>query len=136
MVRTKRDANQITRYEHDEKSNAKRVIFANTEISIELDHADGDSVTAHPAKLSVTAEGVDAEDDGKIIIPAIDCSSIKTINIAVNGSGTLAIEISLSDTHDHWITLGNSTGQYDLCARRIRVKSTNVLGDVHLAGRS
>lgn len=135
MTKTKRDANQISKYEHDEASNAKRVKITDTEFNMELNHADGDSVTAHPAKLSISVEGVGIADSGNIIVPPMDCSSLRKLRAVIDGTGDIEIEVSMSDTHNHWVTLGGA-GEHEICARRFRVKSVDAQGDVHLAGRS
>lgn len=136
--RSRLDPTQITQREHDEAAKAKRVKITDTEINMELNHADGDSVTSHPAKLSVSVEGVTAQDDGTVIIPAMDCSSLRHICGNVEGSGTIDVEVSHSDTHDSWVTIATNVNEVDVpvCARRVRVRSNNVLGDVHIAGRS
>jgi len=133
---TKLDVAQIQKREHDEAHSAKRVKITDTEMNMELSHADGDSVTSHPAKLSAMAFGCDAEDNGTIIIPPIDCSSLRVISVDVQGSGSVDVEVSLSDTEDSWRSLGQFDDFRDICARRIRVKSINADGNVHLCGRS
>jgi hypothetical protein len=94
MKRTKRDPNQIQQMEHDESSNAKRVRLIDTEISMELDHQDGDSVTSHPAKLVVSVMNLTSEDNGDEIVPPIDCSSIREIEVHVEGSGSVEVMVS------------------------------------------
>lgn len=49
---SKLDPNQITKIEHDDASGAKRVTMVNTEMSIELDADDGDSVQIQPRSYS------------------------------------------------------------------------------------
>lgn len=134
MERTKRDINQIQQFEHDEKANAKRVRLVGTEISIELDHTDGDSVTSHPAKLSASAIGVDASDNDKEIIPPLDCSSMRVMRIDVIGEGSIKVEFSPVDEGDVWRE--GSQFEDNLVARRVRVLSVDCVGDVHLVGRS
>jgi hypothetical protein len=134
MDRTKRDINQITQFEHDEKSNAKRVRMVGTEISIELDHKDGDSVTSHPAKLCASALGVDKSDDGKDIIPPLDCSSIRVLRVDLIGSGEIKVMVSPVDDGDVWRE--NTQQDTELIARRVKVVSISAEGDVHLVGRS
>lgn len=136
-MRTKRDQLLIHQFEHDEASNAKRVKITDTEMNMELNHADGDSVTSHPAKLSASAIGVDANDASTVVIPAMDCSSLRSLSVVIDGTGDLEIEISMSDTADHWKLLGNQNGSpHEITARRVRIKSVNVVGDIHLCGRS
>lgn len=145
--RTQRDNIQIQQFEHDEISNAKRVKIADTEIGIELDHSDGDSVTIHPSKLVVSSLGVDASDSE--IIPAQDCSSLKTLKIYIvlkSGlrNSNILTQISPVDSGDVWFTLdtnvnSNESSIMSICARRVRVLQTNPQGsfelDVHLVGQ-
>lgn len=135
MKRTQRDNNQIQQFEHDEKANAKRVKMVGTEMSIELDHKDGDSVTTHPAKLSASALGVDAEDNDKMVIPALDCSSIRTMKVIVVGEGNVKVMLSPTDDGDHFYE-ASVDDLNNLCARRIKVISIDLIGDVHIVGRS
>lgn len=135
MERTKRDTNQIQQFEHDEPTNAKRVKMVETEMSIELDHADGDSVTSHPAKLTASVLGVGAEDDGQTIIPPLDCSSIRVMSIHPVGTGFIKIFLSPVDSGDVFYEVSISDLD-NVCARRIRVDSVDFEGDVHLVGRS
>lgn len=132
---TKRDVNQIIKLEHDEANNAKRVKMVDTEISIELDHTDGDSVTCHPAKLTASVLGVDTDDNGQEIIPALDCSSIRKLNIKIDGSGTVRVLLSPADTGNYFYEASQADLD-NLCARRVKVESVNAVGDVHLVGRS
>lgn len=134
MERTKRDQNQIVQFEHDEASNAKRVKMVGTEMSIELDHTDGDSVTAHPAKLSASSIGVEAADAGQEIIPPLDCSSIRHLRVDVEGAGNVRVEVSSADQGDHWREV--SSEEKDLCARRVRVICVDAVGNVHLVGKA
>lgn len=135
MGRSKLDPAQITQMEHDEVSKAKRVRMVGTEISIELDHKDGDSVTVHPAKLIASVTGVEASDNDSEIIPALDCSSISKVKVHVDGSGTVKIMISPVDSGSLFIE-ASAADLNDLVARRIKVISVDVVGDVHLVGRS
>lgn len=133
-MRSKRDSMQISQFEHDEPSNAKRVKMVGTEMSIELDHRDGDSVTAHPAKLSASALGVDASDVGKDIIPPLDCSSIRCMRVDLIGSGEIKVMLSPVDEGDVWLeSIQHNT---EVIARRVKVVSVSAEGDVHLVGRS
>ncbi len=51
---SKKDPNQITRCEHDDESNSKRVMVVNTEMGMELSHSDGDSIFSIPSVQSVS----------------------------------------------------------------------------------
>lgn len=131
------DADQITKIEHDEATGTKKVSIANTSVSIDLDHTDGDSVTSHPAKLIASALGVvSPTDDGTEIIPALDCSSLREIHVSINGTGTVDVEVSPNDSGTYFYSLGGAGTIHTVCARRVRVRSINANGDVHLVGRS
>ena len=149
MMRTKRDVSQIQKFEHDENSNAKRVKLIDTEMGIELSHLDGDSVTVHPEKLSVSSLGVKQED--KEIVPEIKCSSLKRIKLYVQTVSGLrdcdiALEVSPIDSGDVWYNLCTVSGQseesqvLDICARRLRIVKRAERGNaelnVHLVGQS
>lgn len=135
MSRSKLDPTQISQLEHDEASKAKRVRMVNTEINMELNHADGDSVTSHPAKLAVSVTGVDSSDAGKEIIPPMDCSSLSAVAVHVQGAGSVVVEISPVDNGSFFVE-ASAEDLKNLVARRIRVKSVNAQGSVHLVGRS
>lgn len=137
----KLDLVHIFRKVFDSASSALKVKLAATEMSMELDHTDGDSVTSHPAKLTASVTGVTSSDNGSIIIPELDCSSIRSFSISVNGTGSVALEVSLSDSEDSWTPVPEFQSMeilfgQSICARRLRVRSNDVIGDVHLAGRS
>ena len=117
---------------YDEVSKAIKVKLHATDISIELDHKDGDSVTSHPAKLVASVSGVSAEDNGKDIIPPIDCSSIRKIQVHVDGSGSVKVMVSPVDSGDYFV----EQKENEVVARRIKVVSVDVVGSVHLVGRS
>lgn len=135
MSDVKKDPIRIARDEHDPVKKCKKVSIVETEMSIELDHKDGDSVTSHPAKLVVKAEGVDASDNGQEIIPPMDCSSLRRLSIRVNGSGTVKVMLSPEDSGDFFYEAGLGE-EIEICARRVKVISEDAEGDVHLVGRS
>ena len=148
-MRTKKDPTQIAQFEHDEASNAKRVKMIDTEISMELDHNDGDSVTAHPVNLIVSAIGVNNSDNE--VVPPQNVASIKAIKAYVKitsgtPQGTLKLEVSPTDSGDTFYSLaeinaanGMST-PLELMARRLRVMKGEDLGDceleLHIVGQS
>lgn len=135
MKRSKLDPVQITQIEHDEDSKAKRVRIVQTEMAIELDHRDGDSVTSHPAKLAVSVRGVSEEDNGTDLVPAMDCSSIRGAKLFLDGSGEVEIMVSPVDSGDYFVEVLASQ-LVNLVARRIKIVSVDFVGDVHLVGRS
>jgi hypothetical protein len=132
----KKDPIRIARDEHDPVSKAKKVKITDTQINMELDHLDGDSVTSHPAKLSASVIGVEVSDNGTEIIPPLDCSSMRLIAARIDGSGTINVQVSLSDSGDHWVNFSGENPGSIVVARRVRVMSIDVVGDVHLVGRS
>lgn len=149
MSRSKLDPNQITQMEHDEASKAKRVKLADTEISIELDHNDGDSVKAHPAILSASALGADNNDNE--IIPALDISSMKELMVYVSvqsgtPQGTIQVLVSPMDDGNEYYNLAEMNAQNGMStplkvmARRVKIIKGQDLGDavinVHLIGQS
>lgn len=133
MARVKKDPTHITQIEHDEASGAKRVRLVDTEIAMELDHTDGDSVTSHPAKLVISVTGLSAEDNGDEIVPAIDCSSIREIEVHIEGSGSVSVLVSPVDQGSYFIP---HTGSGKVVARRIKIVSVDAVGSVHVVGRS
>jgi len=148
MSNVKRDLVQIHRAEHDPISNARRVKLIDTEISIELNHLDGDSVISHHDQLVVSSVGVIPED--LEVIPAMSCSSLKRVQLFIElVSGlkdcTLIIQISPVDNGDIWFDVSSLTGAekfsdiIDICARRIRVNQSQANStyelNVHLVGQ-
>lgn len=148
-MRSKRDNSQIAQFEHDESSNAKRVKMIDTEMSIELNHADGDSVTSHPATLIVSALGVDNNDSE--IVPPQDISTMKKIKAYVQiqsgtPQGTLKIQVSPVDTGDVFFDIAEINAAngmspaLDVMARRIKVIKSSDMGDcvldLHMVGQS
>lgn len=137
MSRSKLDATQIAQYTYDPVAEAQKVKIQDTELSIELSHSDGDSITAHPAKLIASALGVvSPADDGEDIIPAIDCSSLSQVRVDIDGTGAINIMVSPVDSGSYFYSVGGAGTTHNICARRIKVVSTNANGDVHLVGRS
>lgn len=136
MEDLKKDPIRIARDEHDPVSKAKKVKLVSTEIAIELDHNDGDSVTSHPEKLVVKVEGVDAGDNASVIVPALDCSSLRQVRVDVDGSGSVKVMVSPEDSGSYFYELGAQGNILDVCARRIKIESVDAVGDVYLVGRS
>ena len=134
-MRSKLDPVQIHQLTFDEESNAVKVKLLGTNIELELNAQDGDSVTAHPAKLTASAMGCELSDSDKDIIPALDCSSLKEIRVDINGLGSVSIAVSPVDKGDFFYSIGGAGKVYSICARRVKVISINAVGDVHLVGR-
>lgn len=134
--RSQLDPNHIVQLAFDEKSRANRVKIEDTQFSMELNHEDGDSVTSHPAKLTASVLGVTSEDNGKIIIPALDCSSLREVHVSIEGTGDIHILVSPTDSGDFFYFVGQQDKITNICARRIKIKSIDVVGNVHLVGRS
>lgn len=136
MSRSKLDPTHIAQLTFDENEEAVKTKMVGTEMSIELSHADGDSVTSHPAKLSASAIGCDEADDGQEIIPPQDCSSLKEVVLHIEGEGGAKLLVSPADSGECWIELVGPLGQkHEILARRLKVVSTNVRGNIHLVGR-
>ena len=137
MSRSKLDANQIAQYVYDSVTEAYKVKIQDTELSMELSAADGDNITAHPAKLTASALGVESPaDDTTEIIPPLDCSSLREIRVDIDGTGAVDIQVSPSDTGTFFYSVGGAATNISIFARRVKVISTNADGDVHLIGRS
>lgn len=149
MEDPKLDPNQIWRRVYDHVSQALKVKLKNTQINMELNHKDGDSVTAHPAKHLVSAIGVTDED--VVIIPPQDISSLSVCQIFLKvqeGSEQGAIEVQISpvDSGDVWFHLADmevksgKTGVLPFLARRMRIIKKRNLGDcefdIHFVGRA
>lgn len=135
-MRSKLDPTHIAQMTFDEDAEAMKVKLEATEINMELNHADGDSVTAHPAKLVASAIECDEADDNKEVIPALDCSSLRELHLAVEGEGTAEVLVSPVDSGDFFYKLGNAGQILKVCARRVKVVSKTVRGNVHLVGRA
>lgn len=158
MERSKLDPSHISQITYDAVAKAVKVKIQDTEISMELNHQDGDSVTAHPAKLTASALGVIASvpevpadpmaepptelvpaivgDENTDIIPALDCSSLKEVRVDVDGTGTVKIWASPTDSGDFFYEVGAGGATLTICARRVKVECIDAVGDVHLVGRS
>jgi hypothetical protein len=134
--RSKRDPNHISQLVYDEEANANRVKLADTEIAMELSADDGDSIESQPAKLIASAIGCAAEDNNTDVIPALDCKNLREVHVSVNGSGSVQILVSPNDSGDFFYAVGAKDVIHKICARRIKVRSVDVIGDVHLVGRS
>jgi len=133
----KLDAVQIWKKVYDAIADAVKVKIVSTNLAIELDHTDGDSVESHPAKLVAASMGVTAPtDNGTDIIPALDCSSLREVRVDINGTGNLDIMVSPSDSGSYFYSVGGAGSIIPICARRIKVVSITVNGDVYLVGRS
>lgn len=128
------DMVQIFRKVFDHASNALKVKLASTEIAIELDHTDGDSVTSHPAKLTASCVGASLADVDAEVIPALDCSSIRRLSVKIDGTGTVKVLVSPCDSGNFFYEVPSEVE--NLCCRRVKVVSVDLEGDVHLVGRS
>lgn len=135
-MRSKLDPTHIAQMTFDEASEAMKVKIQDAEMSIELSHQDGDSVAAHPAKLVVSVLGCEVADNGTDVLPALDCSSLREVRADVNGTGTIKIFVSPVDSGSFFYEVGGAGVMIPICARRIKIKSVDAVGDVHLVGRS
>jgi len=133
----KMDVTHIWRRVFDALSDALKVKVVDTALAIELDHADGDSVESHPAKLIASSLGVASPaDDSTEIIPPLDCSSLRELRVDIDGSGSVSILVSPVDSGSFFYSIGGAGSTLPVCARRVKVVSVNANGDVHLVGRS
>lgn len=108
------DWNQALKRTVDSTADAIRTIPAETtSFSIELDSADGDSVTTHPASTSGTASVTNATLANAEIIAPIAADGMKTIDLyakcttAITSGGTPSakIQISPASSGDVWVDL-------------------------------
>lgn len=136
MSRSKLDATHIAQLTFDENSESVKVKLQDTEIAMELNHADGDSVTAHPAKLTVSVLGIESSDNGTDIVPAQDCSSLHQVRVDIEGSGSIEILASPNDSGSFFYSVGGAGVIHNICASRIKVKSVDVIGSIHLVGKA
>lgn len=137
MVRSKLDPTHIAQLTYDENSEAMKVKMTDSEMSIELDANDGDSVRTEPTKLTASAIDCTVADNGTDVIPALDCQNMREVHVSVDGSGEAQIYVSPNDSGNFFYYIGNNLGGvHQICARRIKVVSVDVVGNVHLVGRS
>jgi len=150
MSTNKLDYTQVIKNVYDASTRSLKTILQNTEVSIELDHTDGDSVTAHPSKLVVAITGVTEADNDTVIVPALDVSSLRDIQVYVTrntgAAGDVQVEISPEDSGSVFFladTISAATGVdtiNPICARRLQVKVTGLGAssdvDIYIVGRS
>lgn len=136
-MRSKLDPSQIQQMVYDEDSEAMKVKLQELEMSIELDHTDGDSVTAHPHKAQASVLGFNS--DGDTMVDTFDCSSLSKVRVDIDGTGTFKILASPCDEGDFFYQIGSelSAGSIiEICARRLKVISIDFQGDLHLVGKA
>ena len=149
---TKLSPHQIAQAAFDEASSSIKTSLQNVEISIELDHADGDSVTAYPVSTQSEITLAAAQNQDAIAIAPESIAGCRVISLFASNAGsstTLAIDVSPSDTGDLWVEIGelvaatgNTYASPSLpAARRARVRFKTVFaGDgiisIYLNGRS
>lgn len=97
----------------------KTIPSSATSFAIELDAADGDSVTAK-ADVALVSDTT-----------AVSAIGMKTVNLYVFGVGTAKIQVSGTDSGATFIDLPSSTtvagvmsGPLSICARRIQIVFT------------
>jgi len=149
---SKLSMHQIAQAAFDEASSSIKTSLQNVEISIELDHADGDSVTAYPVSTQSEITLAAAQNQDAIAIAPESIAGCRVISLFASNAGsstTLAIEVSPSDAGDLWVEIGDlvaATGDTFInpslpACRRARVKfKTAFAGDgiisIYLNGRS
>lgn len=134
--RSKLDQTHIAQLSFDEDSRAMKVKIMDTEMNMELSAEAGDSVTSQPAKFMASAMGCEIEDNGTDVIPAMPCSNLREVHVSIEGCGSVDVFVSPLDSGDFFYAVGHSDSIIKICARRIKVKAYNVIGNVHLVGRS
>ena len=143
----KLDSVQMQRQCFDSVAKANRVKLTDTEMSMELSHEDGDSITSHPATLVANALGVSNEDAE--VLPPLNISSMKRYNVYVFHKndirqGKLDIMVSPMNEGDVWfrhltISMNSQmenyqTGIQEILGRRIKILSEDLgesLLDIH-----
>lgn len=149
---SKLSPHQIAQQAFDEPSSSLKVSLQNTEVAIELDAADGDSVITIPTSFQEEVVVNTAQSIDTIAIPAQDVTGCRVISLFASNTGsscTLAVDISPSATDDFWVEAGElvaTTGSTQAspalaaCKRaRVRLK-TAFAGDgvlkIYFNGRS
>lgn len=118
------DLRHMAQHEHDHVAGAKKVKIVSTDMSIELDAADGDSVISHRLHRSTAVKGQE-----------LDAKGLSDLMVYVT-SGALDVYVSPVDSGDEWFTLklGISVNtSYTINAARVRMDGA---GEGHLVGRS
>ena len=105
---TQLDWNQALKQAYDDNDQSLRVnISTATETAIAISAADNDSVITYPHSVSNKASVTNASTG--VIVPAFDCSGMKTFNLftattaTITGAQVCTLEISPSDTDNVWI---------------------------------
>ena len=130
MSRSKLDPNQISQCEHDDDTGAKKVKIIGTEMSIELDAEDGDSVLSLPQQISSNV--FDEEIDAK----RLRAASLQLI------SGNASIEVSLDGVNYSKIITINTASDLkistcNIAAKKIKITSTDPANsEAIMVGRS
>ena len=143
-MRSKLDPHQIMQCEHDEASMAKRVKITDTEMSMELNADDGDSVQSQPREFSNTV----------ILNEEFDISGYKNMKVYCKSMADgvkpdLKLEISPLASGDAWMDMGTilvpspangdlvaSSTQSDLIAKRARITcSGSPSVEIYVLGR-
>lgn len=123
---SKLDQRQIVQREHDENHNAKRVKMVETELSMELNAADGDSVLVF--KHQVETQELDSP---------INCSGLSVATLYVK-SGSAHIEVSPKESGDEFYPINNvaSMAQHEINAKRVKIIADSPGTEAHLIVRS
>jgi peptide deformylase len=148
----KLDSLQMQRNVYDADSKATRVKMVSTEMSIELNHNDGDSVTSHHPTLVVNA--INVSDSDIEVIPEQSCLSMKKYSLYIDykneaRSGCIKVLVSPMAQGDFFVESAkiDFTSESknaiiidakDLLAQRIKVVSDSISGmnfDLHLVAQ-
>lgn len=112
-TRTKRDPNHIVQYEHDELSGAKKVKMVDTEMSIELDADDGDSVQTQARRFEYSPK---SEEE-------VDVSQWSEYQVYSKGA---TFEVYVSPGDDNWyldVMIADRMPIARIMAKKMKVKS-------------
>lgn len=110
---TRLSPTHIAQHEHDEDSNAKRVTMVNTDIAIELDAGDGDSVEMRAMEMRATPA----------LNEEVNISKMARASVWVEGgTGSYSIEVGVGAA---WMTVGSvSSGEgavVPVCGDKLKV---------------
>jgi len=115
MNKSKLDPNQISQYEHDEETCSKKVKMVNTELAMELNADDGDSVQTQARVFEYSPASGEA----------IDITACKEIKIY--GTGAMEAFVSPDTSGENWISVSafsDTSAILSVLARRMKVNGS------------
>lgn len=137
---SKLSPHQIAQNVYDSDNSSIRASLQNLEIAIELNAADGDSVTALPQRINSYATFATAQTLGTVAIAAADISSCSAVSLVVKNQGSavsMLLEVSPSDTANVWLTLAThnaTTGTTSVAPSLFPVRRARVSFGGNFAG--